>query len=332
MDVENCCCSLAWEWRERKRERDISIACQICGPVAQKAHFSFVAQTNQKCIAWTSQPNLLCLSSTESGAELSQLTPMHAQLLASNSLCSSSCTNSRRCQGKHRMISLQPQKLDDWWGVKRSNENRNPNYFWRWSGSRENNTKSLPVVGISNLIFLCSWQVFSYTANRVSIAFLEPNVQLVNPKPPNLPRPGFLFPIRSCESIFWCKGVGLCISFVCVRFSHIICPSCRGSLLPVPPAPPPAPPPLPHAPSIPFSTRSSGGVPQAQQMPILKCLMPKWLGTPTADVKHNNCVSVSTEMLSFSIHKNKKLIVNTAKWGLTDNCCWKSFLLFSLQY
>lgn len=140
-------------------------------------------------------------------------------------------------------------------------------------------------VGISNLIFLCSQQVV-----RVGIAFAEPDVSLENPKPP--PQV-FHFLIRTYESIFRFRDI--CV--ICVWFSHIICPTCLGSLLPVPPAPPPVSPPLPHVPSILLSTRSSSGAPQAQMVPIFKCLIClKWLNTPKADVKHNKCVRMSTEM------------------------------------
>lgn len=93
------------------RERNFRQHVRFVDQRHKEAHFSFVAQTNQKCTAWTSQPNLVCLSSTESGAELSQLTPMHAQLLASNSLCSSSCTKSQPCQGKHSTISPRAAKV-----------------------------------------------------------------------------------------------------------------------------------------------------------------------------------------------------------------------------
>lgn len=95
----------------------------------KEAHFSFVAQTNQKCTAWTSQPNLVCLSSTESGAELSQLTC----LLASNSLCSSSCTKSRPCQGKHRTISPRAAKVRRLVGSRegrRKNSNPDRGFFF----------------------------------------------------------------------------------------------------------------------------------------------------------------------------------------------------------
>lgn len=148
------------------RQRNFRQHVRFANQRHKEAHFSFVAQTNQKCAAWTSQPNLVRLSSTESGAELSQLTPMHAQLLASNSLCSSSCTKSRPCQDKHRTISPRAAKVRQLVGSWEGRRKRTVIQigvgfffgfvFWRWSGRRENNSKSLPAVGISNLIFLCS--------------------------------------------------------------------------------------------------------------------------------------------------------------------------------
>lgn len=76
----------------------------------QKAHFCSVGQANQNCIAWTTQPNLVCLGSTESESELCRLPSVNAQLLEFNSLCLASCTNSGHCRSKQRMISLSPQQ------------------------------------------------------------------------------------------------------------------------------------------------------------------------------------------------------------------------------
>lgn len=71
--------------------------------------------------------------------------------------------------------------------------------------------------------------------------------------------------------------MGLCVSFVYVRFSHIICPSCPGSLLSVLPAP--LPPPLTNM-RIPFPTRHS-----------------EWRDKSKADVKYNNSVNTFAEIV-----------------------------------
>lgn len=111
-----------------------------CGPVAQKGYLSFEAQTNQKCIAWASQPNLVCLSS-ESGGDLSAHS--HACTISCiQFIVLSSCIKSHRCQ------ACICKKLDDCWGIRGSNKNSNPDHFGRWSSWRENNNKSLPAAGI----------------------------------------------------------------------------------------------------------------------------------------------------------------------------------------
>ena len=258
------------------RQRNFRQHVRFANQRHKEAHFSFVAQTNQKCAAWTSQPNLVRLSSTESGAELSQLTPMHAQLLASNSLCSSSCTKSRPCQGKHRTISPRAAKVRQLVGS--------------WEGRRKRTVIQIGVgfffvlffgdgVGgerttarVSQLLVSVIWSSCvhntAYTENGVSAAFLEPNVQLADPEHPNL----FHFLISQVNPYLGSETWD-CIFLLSVSgFPHIICPYCLGSLLPALPAPPTAPPPpLPHAFSIPVCRRSSGGATRAQKkMPISK--------------------------------------------------------------
>lgn len=126
-----------------------------------------------------------------------------------------------------------------------------------WSFSVHNRYSATLWMG-SALLFLR--QILSWWISRILLPLPTPQHHI------------FHFLISHVDPYLSLEDVALCLSFVCVRFSHIICPSCLGSLLPVLPAPPPAPPPLPRAPSIPFSTSSSSGAPQACKMPISKHL------------------------------------------------------------
>lgn len=111
------------------------------------------------------------------------LTALHAQLLASKSMCSPSCTNS--CQGRYRTISSKPAKVRWLVGNHGSNENSNPDKFW-WSGIRQ---KSLAAVGNSMLSFFCSYQVLTI---RITFLF-QPNLAVLLV---------FLFLNQSRDSIF----------------------------------------------------------------------------------------------------------------------------------
>lgn len=175
---------------------------------------------------------------------------MHAQLLASNSLCTSSCTSSRGCRGKRRRISLRQVR----WLVGNQEEQRKQSSrsileMERDETEREAHDRCYHQVDLVQL----------QTATRslwgaVNMACLEPNIHLI-PWPPICP------PQR--KSPMW-DGAFL----VCFR-SHMDRPTCPSSLLAVLLAPPPAPPPR-HAPSLLFFTRSSTGT---QMVPISKYII-----------------------------------------------------------
>lgn len=140
------------------------------------------------------------------------LSALHAQLLASKSVCSPSCMNS--CQGKYRRISSKPAKVRWLVGNHGSNENSNPDKFW-WSAIRQ---KHLAAVGSSTLSFFCSYQVLTIRLPFICLS----NLAVL---------PVFLCLNQSCDSIFEFQDLWLHISSI--RSHSNLSGTTSSSLLPI---------------------------------------------------------------------------------------------------